>query len=98
MSKDRFAAMETCARVIDAGSFSAGARAAGGSQSQISKNVAALEQRLGSRLLNRTTRHLSLTDAGSAYYERCKSALAAIYDAEEEVRAVQAAIRGLLRI
>jgi DNA-binding transcriptional LysR family regulator len=54
--------MQTFVRVIDTGSFSAAARSLGVSQSQVSKIVRDLEERLGARLINRTTRHLTLTE------------------------------------
>ncbi|MCW5696399.1 MAG: LysR family transcriptional regulator [Bauldia sp.] len=95
---DRLAAMETFVRVVDGGSFSAAAKSTGVSQPHVSKIVAGLEKRLGARLLNRTTRHITATEAGLAFYERCKAALTAIDDAETEARIGQGAIRGLLRI
>src|SRR5687768_11448693 len=98
MSRDRLQAMETFARVVEGGSFSAAARAARVSQSQVSKLVAALEARVGTRLLNRTTRFVTPTEAGVAFYERCRAALVAIDEAEAEARAGQIAIRGTLRI
>ncbi|MEM9572149.1 MAG: LysR family transcriptional regulator [Pseudomonadota bacterium] len=60
------------ASVVEAGAFGAAGKRLGHSASHISKSVAALEQRLGVRLLNRTTRSVSLTDDGRAYYERCR--------------------------
>src|SRR5271163_4980717 len=57
-------------RTVDAGSFSAASRMIGSSQSAVSKSVARLEQRLGVRLIQRSTRTLSLTTEGQAYYER----------------------------
>lgn len=98
MSRQRLVEMETFLRVADTGSFSAAARLTGGSQSQVSKIVKALEERLGVRLVNRTTRRLSLTEAGSAFCRDCRAALAAIDQAEEDARGTQAAIRGKLRI
>ena len=67
----RLAAMAIFAQVVDARSFSGAARALGLSKSAVSKQVARLEDRLGARLLNRTTRRLSVTEAGAAFYERC---------------------------
>ena len=57
-------------RVVDTGGFSAAARDLGMSKSAVSKQVAKLENRLGVRLLNRTTRRLSATEAGTVFYER----------------------------
>lgn len=98
MSTDRLAAMETFVRVVEAKSFSAAARMTGASQPTVSKTVAELEQRLGTRLLNRTTRHLSLTEAGAIFYDRCRSVIAEIEDAEREARLGQASLRGTLRV
>lgn len=70
-SLDDVSAMVTFARVVQARSFSVAARELSVSKSAVSKRVAALEERLGLRLLNRTTRRLSTTEAGEAFYERC---------------------------
>nr|WP_070961078.1 LysR family transcriptional regulator [Hyphomonas sp. Mor2] len=72
------------ATVVEAGAFGAAGKRLGHSASHISKSVAALEQRLGVRLLNRTTRSVSLTDDGRAYYERCRI----ILDVAEEATSV----------
>jgi DNA-binding transcriptional LysR family regulator len=64
MSSDRLAAMEIFVRVVDAGSFSAAAAQLGIGQPAVSKTVAQLEERLGIRLLTRSTRGLTLTDGG----------------------------------
>lgn len=82
---DRLTAMEAFVRVADAGSFSAAARQWGRSKAVVSKQVAALEARLGFALLHRTTRSLSLTTAGRAYHERCRELL-------EEVDALEASL------
>ena len=63
-------------RVVEARSFVAAAQTLGMSPSSISKAVSRLEERLGARLLNRTTRSLSLTDQGTSFYERSREALA----------------------
>jgi DNA-binding transcriptional LysR family regulator len=84
-------------RTVDTGSFSAASRAIGSSQSAVSKSVARLEQRLGVRLFQRSTRTLSLTAEGQAYYERVAPLLRAIDDAEDVVQATATA-RGLLRV
>lgn len=98
MSRDRIAEMQTFLRVVDLGSFSAAARETGLSQSYVSKIVAGLERRLGARLLNRTTRHVTPTEAGLIFYDRSKAALGAIDDAEAEARSGQVDLRGTLRI
>jgi DNA-binding transcriptional LysR family regulator len=64
--------MEIVAEVVDAESFSAAARTLGLSKSAVSKQVSRLEDRLGVRLLNRTTRRLSLTEAGAGFYAACR--------------------------
>lgn len=85
-------------RVVETGSFSAAATALGLRRSSVSRNVAALEDALGIRLLQRTTRRLALTDAGRAYHDRAKDALAALGEARESVAALGAAPRGLVRV
>ena len=68
--------MEAFVRVVEAGSFVAAADRLGISTSSLSRMIADLEQHLGTRLLHRTTRRLSLTESGQAYYERCVTLLA----------------------
>src|SRR6266403_1874811 len=84
-------------RTIESGSFSAASRLVGSSQSAISKSVAALERRLGVKLIQRSTRTLSLTAEGQAYYERVAPLLRAIEDAEDVVQAAATA-RGPIRV
>jgi len=84
--------------VINAGSFTAAAHALGHSTSYVSKEVTRLEKRLGSRLLNRTTRTISLTDAGRAYYERCNQIVIDAENAERSINQLQERPSGLLRI
>ena len=80
---DRLAAMETFVRVVETGSFSATARLLNVGQPGVSKTVAELEQRLGVRLLMRSTRGLSPTEAGQSFYDRAKAhAFAAFVEAE----------------
>lgn len=95
---DRLGAMAQFVRVVEAGSFSAAARALGQGQPAISKAVAQLETRLGVRLLNRTTRALTLTDAGRAFYDRARTALDAAEEAEAAARGAGAALSGRLRV
>lgn len=85
-------------RVVECGSFTRAADELGLSRAVVSKHVSRLEERLGARLLNRTTRRLSLTEVGSALYGRSRSALAEIQEAELEVDALQAEPRGTLRL
>jgi DNA-binding transcriptional LysR family regulator len=93
---DRLAAFETFVRVVEAQSFTAAAKTLGSSQSRVSKAIAALEARLGARLIARTTRHLTLTPAGSELYLKARAILAAVEEAEAAVRADE--IRGRLKV
>lgn len=86
------------ARVVDSGSFSAAARRLTISKSAVSAHVARLERRLGVRLLNRTTRRLSLTEAGAAYYRHCARIVADAEAAEQAAGALQREPRGTLRV
>jgi LysR family transcriptional regulator, regulator for bpeEF and oprC len=88
----------TLVRVVDSGSFVAAAQTLGVSPSAVSKSVSRLEQRLGVRLLNRTTRALSLTDAGNSFYTRCRSLVGQLQDAEDEATATNKNPRGRLRV
>ncbi|MBY5319368.1 LysR family transcriptional regulator [Rhizobium leguminosarum bv. viciae] len=84
--------------VVDAGSFIAGGQAIGLSRSAAGKAVIRLEDRLGARLLNRTTRTLSLTDEGRMFYERGLQILASVDEAEASVAGQNSAPRGVLRL
>lgn len=95
---DRLTTMEAFVRVVDAGGFSAAARGWGRSKAVLSKYVSALESHLGVALLHRTTRSLSLTEAGRAYHERCVDLLGEIDALEASVRADHVALRGTLRV
>lgn len=79
---DRFRAMQAFVRIVDGGSLSAAARALEVSLPAVVRMLRALEEHLGTRVLNRTTRRLSLTDAGRQYYERARQILAEVQDAE----------------
>lgn len=85
-------------QVVDASSFTAAADKLGLSKSVISKYVTRLEDRLGARLLHRTTRRLSLTEVGRAFYERSRRGLQEIDEAEAEVSRLQGEPRGTLRL
>jgi DNA-binding transcriptional LysR family regulator len=74
---DRFLAMQVFTRVVEHGSFAKAAERLGISTSACSRHVAELETHLDSRLLNRTTRRLSLTESGQAFFERCVQVLRA---------------------
>ena len=95
---DRLDTMEAFVRVADARSFSEAARRLRLSKSVVSRQVSALETQLGARLFHRTTRSLSLTEIGLAYYERCSRILAEIEEANLSVSNLQAEPRGKLRI
>jgi DNA-binding transcriptional LysR family regulator len=95
---DRLAEMEAFVHVVDQGGFTDAARKLGVSKSAISKHVASLESRLAVRLLNRTTRRVSPTEIGLAYYDRAKTVLKDARDADDMVTAMQAAPRGALRV
>lgn len=84
--------------VVNARSFTAAAQALGHSTSFVSKEITRLENRLESRLLNRTTRTLSLTDAGRAYFDRCSQIVIDAENAERSISQLQESPRGLLRI
>ena len=84
--------------VINSGSFTAAAEMLARSTSYISKQITRLEKRLGSRLLNRTTRTISLTDAGRAYFERCSQIVIDAENAERSINQLQESPRGLLRV
>jgi DNA-binding transcriptional LysR family regulator len=95
---DTLSAMVVFARVVEEESFSSAARRLGVSKATVSKEVARLEDHLGVRLLNRTTRRLSLTDVGQAFYERCARIVEEAEEAERAVTTWQSAPRGLLRV
>jgi DNA-binding transcriptional LysR family regulator len=84
--------------VIENGGFSAAARALGVSKSAVSKRINQLESHLGMRLLHRTTRRLSLTEAGERYYEHAIQALSAAGKAEDAVAELQGEPQGKLKI
>ena len=95
---DRLACLEAFVRVAESGTFSAAAQTLRLPKSAVSRQVAALEEQLGVRLINRTTRSLSLTEAGRGYLERASRFLADLEDANRAVSQLQATPRGHLRI
>lgn len=95
---DRAAEMMVFAKVVEEGSFSAAARSLKLTPSAVSKQIGRLEDRLGVRLLNRTTRRLSATEEGAAFFQRCSRILADMDEAEAAVTALHSAPRGNLRI
>jgi DNA-binding transcriptional LysR family regulator len=90
--------LEVFHRVAETGGFSAAARRLGMSGTAISKHIQALEDRLGVRLVNRTTRKVSLTEAGCAYHERAAQILADLEEADRVAGALNATPRGTLRL
>ncbi len=90
--------MRTFVSVVETGSFTAAADRLGISRKLVSKYVAQLENRLGTRLLHRTTRTLGLTDAGRAYYSRCASLIEAFDELECSVQSLGESLRGTLRL
>jgi DNA-binding transcriptional LysR family regulator len=95
---DKLRNMEVFLSVIDNGSFSAAGRSLDMSTVMVSKHIAELEQRIGTRLLNRTTRSLSLTEIGTQYSEQCRQILQLIQTAETGTQAMRATPRGTLKL
>jgi DNA-binding transcriptional LysR family regulator len=95
---DRLREMEMFVRVIEAGSFSAAARDLNMGQPAVSKTIASLEDRLGVGLLTRSTRKLSPTEAGTAFYERALRAIGEANEAEAVAQGAGAGLEGRLRI
>jgi DNA-binding transcriptional LysR family regulator len=95
---DRLTSLTAFVRVVDSGGFSAAGRRLEMSTTMVSNHVRALEERLGARLLNRTTRKVSLTEVGKAYYDRATQILADIEQADDIAGALQSTPRGTLRI
>jgi DNA-binding transcriptional LysR family regulator len=95
---DRLTSLTAFVRVVDSGGFSAAGRKLNMSTTMVSNHVQALEERLGVRLLNRTTRKVSLTEVGQTYYDRCIQILSDIEQADDIAGAMQSTPRGTLRI
>src|SRR6478672_11501832 len=90
--------MRVFAKVVESASFTGAAARVGISASMVSQHVKELEERLGVRLLNRTTRKVGLTEIGREYYERCTQILAELDEANRIASALQVTPRGRLRI
>jgi DNA-binding transcriptional LysR family regulator len=86
------------AKVVDFGSYTAAAKALGLQTSKLSRRIAALEKELGVRLINRTTRRLSLTEAGKTFHRHCAALLAEAQAAKEAMSQILASPQGLVRI
>jgi DNA-binding transcriptional LysR family regulator len=95
---DRVSSMLSFVKVVDTGGFGAAARQLNLSASVVTTRVKSIEERLGVRLLNRTTRSVSLTEAGQTYYDRCVQILSEIENAEEAAQVLQSKPRGILRL
>jgi len=95
---DRFKTIDSFVRVATAGSFSSAAKQLGMSRALVSLHVTDLEKRLGVRLLNRTTRSLTLTEAGANYLEYCRRMLAEMNEQETSITQLQKEPRGSLKI
>lgn len=95
---DRLQAMEMFVRVVETGSFSKAAGEFATTQPTVTKQVAAIEARLKVRLLNRNTRGVSLTEAGTLYYDKCKTILREMEEADSVVQLRQGQAQGLLRV
>ncbi|MDI9221757.1 LysR family transcriptional regulator [Pantoea sp. EA-12] len=95
---DRFTSMQIFIAAVEEGSFAAAARRFQLSPAMAGKHVSAIESELNVRLLQRSTRRLSMTDAGQRYYVRCKAILEAMEEANREASDIQTTPRGLLRI
>src|ERR1041384_165204 len=91
---DRFQALRVFSQVVAAGSFWGAAEKLGRSTAAASRHVAELEAHLQTRLLNRTTRRVSLTESGRTFYERAVQLLADLAEAEQEASRAPAAPRG----
>jgi DNA-binding transcriptional LysR family regulator len=95
---DRLTSLAAFVQVVDNGGFSAAGRKLNMSTTMVSNHIQALEERLGIRLLNRTTRKVSLTEVGRAYYDRATQILTDLEQADEIASAQQSTPRGTLRV
>ena len=95
---DSLTSMKVFGTIVETGSFASAARRLNLSRAVVTKHVAALEDRLAVRLIERTTRKLSVTEAGARYYARCAQILADVEDAEREAAQATVVPRGTLRI
>ncbi|MEG1118175.1 MAG: LysR family transcriptional regulator, partial [Janthinobacterium sp.] len=95
---DIFKAMTIFIRVVDTGSLTAAAAQCELSPTMVGNHLQALEEHLGTRLINRTTRRQHLTEFGKAYYERCMEILGLVGDAEALALETQSSPKGRLRV
>jgi DNA-binding transcriptional LysR family regulator len=94
----RWEGFEELVKVVEVGSFSGAARALGVSKGHVSQRISQLEDRLGVRLMHRTTRKLSLTELGKLYYERCRQVVDDLDEIEQAVSEYQQRATGLLKL
>ena len=94
----RWEGFEELVKVVEVGSFSGAARAMGVSKGYVSQRISQLEDRLGARLLQRTTRKLSLTELGNLYFQRCKQVVEDLDEIEQAVSVYQQRATGVLKI
>jgi DNA-binding transcriptional LysR family regulator len=95
---DKLEAMNALVKVVASGSYAEAARRLGLTRSAVSKGVMELEQMLGARLLDRTTRRVTPTEAGLAYYERCMAILAQVEETEAQVSRLHDEPKGILKV
>lgn len=95
---DKLQAMNALVKVVASGSYAEAARRLGLTRSAVSKAVMELEQQLGARLLDRTTRRVTPTEAGLAYYERCMAILAQVEETEAQISRLHDEPKGLLKV
>lgn len=95
---DDFARIQTFLKVVESGSFSAAARATNSSISSVARQIQSLEQELGIRLLNRTTRSLSLTEPGRVFHDRVSAIARALFNAKSEASSFSEDVKGVLKV
>ena len=95
---DRFEALQALVTVVSEGGFSAGAKRLGIAKSAVSRRIRDLEDRLGARLFDRTTRRIQLTESGRALHERAVALLAALEEAEEAASSASGELKGSIRV
>lgn len=94
----KLSGMEMFVRVVECGSFTAAATASGVSPTMVGKQIREIEQRLGARLLHRTTRRQQLTEVGQLYFDRCRRVLSEVALAENSAMELQTSPKGLVRM
>lgn len=95
---DRFEDLRALVAVVSAGGFAAGADRLGVAKSAVSRRIRELEDRLGARLFDRTTRRVQLTDAGRAFHDRAVELLAGLHEAEESASSASGELKGRIRV